>query len=205
MSDGAIVLPAHPALLVIDMQNGFIEPEGFFARTGLDPSAGVAAIAPIQRLLAAARAAGLPVVFTRYTLNADYSDAGQLVELVPAIRGSGGMVRDTWDAALISALEVAPGELVLDKTRYSAFFGTDLKDWLDERGVDGVILCGVTTNVCVEGTGRDAFAHDYAVSLVSDATGAATTELHEAALLSARYGMGQVVTTDQVVTALEAR
>ena len=79
----------RPALIVIDMQNGFCSPNGFMAQIGLayEPSAEV--IGPISRLLAAARQAEIPVYFTRYSLNEDYSDGGLLMEVFPAINGTG--------------------------------------------------------------------------------------------------------------------
>jgi ureidoacrylate peracid hydrolase len=195
-------LASHPALVVVDMQNGFVSEGGFMQKIGLDTSSAVAAVPQIKRLLDAARAAGIPVVFSRYSLNADYSDAGLMLELYPSIEGTGGMVRDTWDAAIVDELTPAEGEIVVDKTRYSAFFGTNLKEQLDELGVDQLIITGVTTNVCVEGTGRDAFAHDFKVIMVSDATGAATVELHEGTLASVAYGMGTVATVAEVEQAL---
>jgi ureidoacrylate peracid hydrolase len=197
-------LAANPALIVVDMQNGCIDDRGFYAKVGLDRSAGIAAIEPIRRLLEAARGAPIPVIFTRYCLAADHSDAGLLVELFPAIRGSGGMVRGTWDAEIVDALRPREGELVIDKTRYSAFFGTDLEERLRALGVDQLIVCGVTTNVCVEATGRDAFARDIRVIVVSDATGATSAEMHEAALVSVAYGMGDVATVAEVEAALAA-
>ena len=198
-------LTASPALIVIDMQNGFVDENGFIARIGLDRSAGVAAIEPAKRLLEAARAASIPVVFTRYSLNPDYSDAGLLLELYPGIREAGGMVRGTRGADVIDDLAPREGELTIDKTRYSAFFRTDLEAHLRDLGVDQLIICGVTTNVCVEATGRDAFARDIRVIVVSDATGAHSPELHEAALASIAYGMGEVATVAEVRAALERR
>jgi ureidoacrylate peracid hydrolase len=197
-------LGKSPALIVIDMQNGFCVAEGFMNQIGLGYEASASVIEPIGRLLEAARAATIPIVFTRYCLNADYSDAGLLLEVFPQIEGTGGMVRATWDADVVAALAPRPGEIVLDKTRYSAFCETDLEEQLRALGVDTVIVCGVTTNICVESTVRDAFMRDIRCVVPSDATAAVTPALHEGALEDFRYGFGQVVTVDEIAGALAA-
>ena len=196
-------LGARPALIVIDMQNGFCNAKGFMAQIGLayEPSAEV--IGPISRLLASARNAEIPIYFTRYSLNEDYSDGGLLLEVFPAIDGTGGLVRGSWDADVVEELEPAEGEVVLDKTRYSAFYGTDLEEQLRAQGADSLIVCGVTTNICVESTVRDAFFRDIRPIVPEDGTAAVTPELHEGALDDFRYGFGQVVSIAEIETALE--
>ena len=198
-------LGERPALIVIDMQNGFCSPKGFMAQIGLayEPSAEV--IGPISRLLASARKAELPIYFTRYSLNEDYSDGGLLMEVFPQIDGTGGLVRETWDADVVEELEPAEGEVVLDKTRYSAFYGTDLEERLRAQGVDSLIVCGVTTNICVESTVRDAFFRDIRPIVPEDGTAAVTPELHEGALEDFRYGFGQVVSIAEIEAALDER
>lgn len=197
-------LGKSPALIVIDMQNGFCVANGFMDQIGLGYEASASVIEPIGRLLEASRAAGIPIVFTRYSLNADYSDGGLLMEVFPQIKGTGGMVRSTWDADVVDALEPQPGEIVLDKTRYSAFYDTDLEERLRALGVDTVIVCGVTTNICVESTVRDAFFRDIRTVVPSDGTAAVTPALHEGALEDFRYGFGQVGTVDEIIAALAA-
>ena len=197
-------LGKHPALIVIDMQNGFCMAEGFMNQIGLDYTASARVVEPIGRLLEASRAAGIPVFFTRYSLKSDYSDAGLLLDLFPAIIGTGGLVLDSWDAAVIEALAPLPGETVIDKTRYSAFYDTDLEARLRALGTDMVIVCGVTTNICVESTVRDAFFRDIRTVVPSDGTAAVTDSMHEGALDSFRYGFGQVVTVDEIAAALAA-
>jgi ureidoacrylate peracid hydrolase len=198
-------LKGKTALIVVDMQNGFCSPEGFMAKIGLDYETSAEAIGPIRRLLDASRDAGLPIFFTRYSLSADYSDAGLLLELFPGIRDAGGMIRDTWDAAIVDELTPREDEVALDKIRYSAFYKTDLEDRLRELGVETLIVCGVTTNICVESTVRDAFFRDIRVVVPSDATAAVTPELHEGALNDFRYGFGDVVTVAEIEEALRAR
>jgi ureidoacrylate peracid hydrolase len=197
-----IDLGQKPALIVIDMQNGFCHPDGFMNKIGLDYTTSEAAIEPIGRLLAAARTAETPIFFTRYSLNRDYSDAGLLLELFPAVKDAGGMIRETWDADIVDELKPQPGESVIDKTRYSAFYDTDLERQLRDLGVDTVIVCGVTTNICVESTVRDAFFRDIRVIVPSDGTAAVTPELHEGALRDFEYGFGRVATVAEIADSL---
>lgn len=195
----------HPALVVVDMQNGFCRSEGFMAKLGLDHTPSAAVIEPVTRLVALARDAGLPVVFTRYWLKPDYSDAGLLLEQLPAVRDHGGMVRETWDGDLIDELHPQPGDELLDKTRHSAFYDTDFDDRLRRLGVDTLIICGVTTNVCVEATARDGFHRDYRIVLVSDACAAVTPEMHQGTLTTIEYCIGEVTTVDALAATLAGR
>jgi ureidoacrylate peracid hydrolase len=159
-------------------------------------------VAPVARLVGAARAARVPIFFTRYSLNADYSDAGLLTEIYPGFETTGGMVRETWDNALVDGLQPAEGEIVIDKTRYSTFVGTDFGERLADLVVDTLIVCGVTTEICVESTVRDAFARDIRIFVPSDATAAADLQRHEDALRVIAYGFGTVTTVAELEEAL---
>lgn len=190
------------ALLVIDMQNGFCHPEGSFAGLGLDVSMCTAAIAPCARLVAAAHAAGVPVIYTRYVYRADYKDGGILVqEVLPALAEVKSLAAGTWDADLVDELVPTDDDFVLDKNRYSAFYGTGLEPILTSLGVRNLVMTGVTTNMCVETTARDASQRDYRVFVVSDATGELDAARHDMALATLGFGFGAVVTTDDVVDA----
>ena len=151
------------------MQNSCLADEGSMAKVGLDISDLKTTVAPVQRLIAASRAAGIPIVFSQYEFRPDYSDGGLLVELYPALREVGGMAAGTWDAAFDSRLTVEPSDIVISKNRYSAFYGTELEQVLRERGVRTLIICGVTTEMCVESTLRDGFFHDFRIVLAADA------------------------------------
>jgi ureidoacrylate peracid hydrolase len=199
-----IELSPTTALLVVDMQNGYCHADGFMAKIGLDFRPSRDAVAPVTRLVAAVRAAGLPVFLIAYELSADYSDAGLLAKRRPQIKEAGGMIRGSWDAAIVDALAPAPGDRVLTKTRHSAFYGTDLEDQLAALSVDTVIVCGVTTNVCVESTVRDAYFRDIEVLVPSDATAAVTPEMHTSALRNFQYSYARVTTVAELEQALAA-
>jgi ureidoacrylate peracid hydrolase len=195
-------LGQRPALVVVDMQNGFCAPEGFMAKVGLGHEHAAAVVRPVVRLVEAARRAGIPIFYTRYSLAPDYSDAGLITEMYPGLEETGAMVRDTWDNALVDELRPADGEVVIDKTRYSTFVGTDFGERLADLGVDTLIVCGVTTEICVESTVRDAFARDIRIFVPSDATAAADAQRHEDALRVIAYGFGTVTSVAELEDAL---
>jgi ureidoacrylate peracid hydrolase len=185
--------PSRSALLVIDLQNGFCHPDGSFAKLGLDVSMTGAAVAGCRRLVDAARAAAVPVIYTRYVYRADYRDGGVLTaEVMPALADSGALVEDTWDAELVDELDVRDDEFVIDKNRYSAFYGTRIEPILTSLRVRDLVLCGVTTNMCVETTARDASQRDYRTFMVSDACGELDRSRHDAALFTIGFGFGWV-------------
>jgi ureidoacrylate peracid hydrolase len=191
------------ALIVVDMQNGFCHAEGSFGKLGLDVSALAGAIPGCRRLVDAAHEAGVPVVFTRYVYRSDYRDGGVLIqELMPALRDVRSLEDGTWDGELVDELkEPGPGDFIVDKNRYSAFYGTRLEPILTSLRIDTLVICGVTTNMCVETTARDAMQRDYRTFIVRDAAGELDPQRHEGALATLGFGFGRVVEAADVVGA----
>lgn len=202
----AQVLKSHPALLIIDMQNGFCHPDGCFGKLGMPVSNHLAIVQTINKVRAASHAAKIPVIFTRLCYNEDYSDAGVQMEEQPQIKELRGFVRGTWDADVLDELapDTTRGEVVIDKTRNSAFFKTELEDLLRSRGVNQLLCTGVASNVCVESTVRDGVAMDYYCKTLSDATATLTMEDHNACMRNLIW-FGGVVSADEVLRALEQR
>lgn len=200
------LLKSHPALLVIDMQNGFCHPEGCFGKLGMPVSNHLAIVATINKIRAASHAAKIPVIFTRLCYNEDYSDAGVQMEELPQIKELRGFVRGTWDADILDELApiTAQGEVVVDKTRNSAFFKTDLEDILRSRGVNQLLCTGVGSNVCVESTVRDGVTRDYYCKTLSDATATLTMEDQNACMRNLAW-FGGVASADDVLLALKQR
>lgn len=200
------VLKSHPALLIIDMQNGFCHPEGCFGKLGMPVSNHLAIVETINKLRAASHAAKVPVIFTRLCYNQDYSDAGVQMEEQPQIKELRGLVRGTWDADVLDELapDTARGEIVIDKTRNSAFFKTGLEDLLRSRGVNQLLCTGVGSNVCVESTVRDGAARDYYCKTISDATATLTMEDHNACMKNLVW-FGGVASSDDILRALKQR
>ena len=181
----------NTALLVIDMQRDFCAPGGYADQAGLDISLLRAPIPAIQQLLTAARARGQLVLHSREGHRADLADLSETKRLraeqagAPiAHTGPLGklLVRGEYGHDLIDELQALPGEPVIDKPGYCAFAHTDLDLLLRNRGIQALIICGVTTEVCVSSTLRSAVDLGYACTLVSDACGSAYPALHEAAL-----------------------
>lgn len=199
-------LTTDTALMVIDMQNGFCHPEGSFASMGIDVTLPNQAIAGCADLVHAARAAGVPVIWTRYVYRPDYSDGGLLVtDLLPAIRDVRSLEDGTWDAEIVAELRPAPDEPIIDKNRYSAFYGTRLEPVLTSRGIRNLVLCGVTTNMCVETTARDASQRDYRTVVVADAAAEFDPARHEHALFTIGFGFGWVAERADVLKAWSAQ
>jgi ureidoacrylate peracid hydrolase len=199
--------PNRTALLVVDMQNDFCAPGGFFEQVGLDISPGERIVEPIARLLETARSLGVHVVFTR-SMRPD----PQPQRLRPSrpfyklpVEGARPFAPGTWGSEIVDALPPAPGELVLDKPRYSAFYETALTDDLRARGVDTVALAGTTTNCCIDSTMRDAYYRDFNVVVLSDCVAGFGGEerLHESALENCRLLFGVVATSGELVDSLQ--
>jgi len=190
------------ALVIVDMQNGFLRPDGFLAKGGQDWRRCASTIEPNRHVLAAARAAGIPIFFTRYTLRPDYSDAGLLALWRPRLKDVGAMVRGTRDWELCEELAPNPGETIIDKTRYSGFYRTDLENELRSRGVSLIVVTGVTTNMCVESTVRDAFTLDFKVVVLEGCVNAPDDLMQQGALQSFRYGFGDVIASEAWIEAV---
>ena len=203
------------ALVLIDMQRDFLDPQGYLAGMGYDLRGVRAAIQPARRLLAAARGAGLCIIHTRQGYRADLAEvpahklarieAGQSAIGTPGPLGR-FLIRGEPGFQIIPELTPAPGEFVIDKTANSAFWGTDLAAILAARGIRALILAGVTTDVCVHCTLREANDRGFECLLARDACGSGDAEAHRAALhmVTVEDGVfGALADVDAIVTALD--
>jgi len=203
----------HCALLIIDMQRDFLEPGGFGEALGNDVSRLRRAIAPNQALLAAWRAAGLAVLHTREGHRPDLAD------LPPAklVRGGGSLrigdegpmgrilVRGAYGHDIIDELTPLPGEPVIDKPGKGAFFATDLHAILQNRGITQLLVTGVTTEVCVNTTIREANDRGYDCLAVEDCCASYFPEFHDMGLrmIAAQGGIfGWVGSSASVISTL---
>ncbi len=201
MSDALIEVAATPfpypfatggktALVVIDMQRDFVEPGGFGASLGNDVTLLHTTIAPISNLLAAWRARGWPIVHTRESHKADLSDCPPAKRLrgAPKLRigdeGAMGrlLIRGEPGTSIIPALAPQRGELVIDKPGKGMFWATGLHEMLQALDVTHLVFTGVTTEVCVQTSMREANDRGYDCLLVSDATESYFPEFKAAAL-----------------------
>lgn len=190
------------ALLVIDMQNGFCHERGSINGIGLPAARLAPAIEPCARLVAAARKARVPVVYTRYLYRPDYADAGIMAsELIPDLKQARALMAGTWDVDVVDELRPAEDDIVIDKNRPSAFYGTILESVLHGLDASNLVVCGVTTNCCVETTVRDAGQRDYRAFVVEDAVAEYEDDRHEVALKSMGMLFAHLVTVQVVLDA----
>lgn len=189
---GAVTIPARPenlpinphetALLVVDMQNAYATAGGYLDLAGFDIAGAAAVIERIALAVEAARAAGVTVVFFQNGWDPDYVEAGgpgspnwwksnalKTMREQPELQGT-LLAKGTWDHALVDRLQPRPGDIVIEKPRYSAFYNTNLDSTLRARGIRNLAFCGIATNVCVESTLRDGFFLEYFGVLLEDAT-----------------------------------
>ena len=207
--------PTACALLIIDMQRDFLEPGGFGAALGNDVTQLRRAIAPNQRLLAAWRQQRWPVFHTREGHTADLSDLPTNKHSrgapAPGIGDVGPMgrilIRGEAGHALIPELAPIAGEVVIDKPGKGAFYATDLHAQLTTRGITQLIVTGVTTEVCVHTTVREANDRGFDCLVLSDATASYFPEFHRTglAMIKTQGGIfGWVSDTAKVLSAISS-
>jgi nicotinamidase-related amidase len=210
-----LIDPAKTAVVMIDMQRDFLEPGGFGETLGNDVSLLGKAIAPAKKLLAAARRLGMLVIHTREGHRPDMADAppAKVERGAPSLRiGAPGpmgriLIRGEKGHDIIPELAPADGEPVVDKPGKGAFYATDLGSILQHRGIENLLVGGVTTEVCVHTTVREANDRGYRCIVVSDACGSYFPEFHEMGLkmIKAQGGIfGWVSDSTRIVSGLES-
>jgi nicotinamidase-related amidase len=192
------------ALLVIDVQNDFCHQDGVCATAGGYPVDTVLpAVERVTELLATARDAGLKILHARLRVDWDGEDQQWLDRLL-RLRQPGLCSPGSFGEKPYRGAEERPGEPVIFKRRFSAFWDTDLTEQLRELGVTQLVVCGVATNICVQATACDAFMEGFGVLYVADASGAYSADGHNASLELIDLAYGDVVDTPSIVQALSA-
>ena len=181
--------PATTAVLVVDMLKDFFKEGGAMVLEG-----GEALYAPHRKLLAAARAAGMPVLWLNQCLPPD--DSLFEMRTVHCLAGS-------WGAEVVDELPIEDSDIVIPKRRYSGFFQTTLDLSLRERGIDTVIVTGVVTNICVRSTVHDAFFLRYKVLVPEDLVMATSPQAQEVTLYDIDTHYGDVTNLEKVLGALQ--
>ncbi|HEX7125621.1 MAG TPA: isochorismatase family cysteine hydrolase, partial [Thermodesulfobacteriota bacterium] len=198
---GSIRMPGHDtstALLLLDLQNEMVDPNGKIGAGGL------ARVVQERRLLdrvaavlGAVRRRGLPVVHVRLGFRPDYLDALSVAPRVVRLREAGAAIVGTWGTEFPPAVAPADGELVVTKACVNPFFNTGLLTWLLRRGVCRVVLCGVATNLVVESTARFADDAGFEVVVLEDCCASPNPEWH-------RFSVEQMLPLFGTVTSSEA-
>jgi ureidoacrylate peracid hydrolase len=221
----AVELPAEPeavsldldrtAVIVVDMQNAFASPGGMLDLAGIDVRPARDAVANARMVCEAARAAGVPVIYLTIGYPPDRSTAGgpdspnphkelalRLMRERPELRGT-LLTFGTWDFQIVDELAPEAGDMVIVKSRYSGFHGTDLDSVLRSRGIRYLLVAGIASNVCVESTIRDAYFNEYWPVLIADATmPAGSAEIQQATLYNVSTFFGWVTSSEDVATVL---
>ena len=189
--DGSLHWGRRPAVLVVDFLNAYTTPGSpLYA-----PDVAVAVQATVP-LLQAARAAAVPVIYTRVLYHPNGLDGGLFVQKVPVLRA---MVEGNPMAELVPELPPAPGDLILVKQYASAFFGTHLAATLTAAGVDTLVIAGCSTSGCIRATAVDAMQHGFRPVVVRDCVGDRAREPHEANLFDIQAKYGEVVPSSAVL------
>ncbi len=198
------------AVLVIDMQNAFVNKGGMFELGGRDISQIQKVIVPNQKIIEAARAKNVKVVYVVHRLTHDVREVGPLSRYRynpgwknPEIR-RGSILEGTWGTEIIDELKPREGEMVIIKRRFSAFSGTELDMMLKTYDIRFLIFTGVATNICVESSLRDASHLQYLPVLVSDAVAASPPSRQQSSIDNIREIFGWVTTSECILDILKA-
>jgi ureidoacrylate peracid hydrolase len=203
------------AVIVVDMQNAFASPGGLLELAGVDISGADQVVRRIGELLEAARSAGVQVVYLQTGYKPDLSNGGGaaspnprketalcLMRARPELKGK-LLVEGTWDFQIVAALTPLNSDIVVLKTRYSGFAGTQLDSVLRAREIRYLVFVGIATNVCVESTLRDAYFHEYWPVLVTDgALQAGPPEAHTATVFNVESFFGWTIGIYPLIEAL---
>lgn len=182
---------AKTALVVIDLQEGILPFAG-------GPHTAADVVARAARLAEKFRTSNAPVVMVRVGWSADFAEA--LKQPVDAAAPAQALPQDWWHYPL--ALGKRDGDLEVTKRQWGAFYGTDLELQLRRRGIDTIVLCGISTNIGVESTARNAWELGFNLVVVEDACSAASTEQHQGSMTHIFPRIGRVRTTEEVLAAL---
>jgi nicotinamidase-related amidase len=180
------------ALLVIDMQNFFLDPDSPSFTIG-----GLAILPNLKKIIHSFRQVNSPVIFTRHVHHPDLLDAG-----IMGWWWKGMCLEGSPESEVHPEIYPKGNEKVIFKHRYSAFYNTDLETVLRCLHVEDLVIAGIMTNMCCESTARDAYFRDYRVFFLADGTGSITEEMHLASLLNLSFGFSWVTDVDSIMSQL---
>ena len=183
----------RPALLIVDFVNGFADPDQFGGGNIGE------AIENTRELLAAARALGLPVAFTRVVYAEDGSDAGVFTLKDPTLKI---LNEESFSSQIVDQLKPWDGEYIVRKTQPSAFFGTNLTAWFVSKGVDMVIVTGCPTSGCVRASVIDSMSYNFKTVVATDCVGDRALGPHEANLFDMEQKYADLMTSSEIIAVL---
>ena len=186
------------ALAIIDMQNCYCDPKGYFSSRASDKECCARVVPACAEVLAAARAASVPVI---HVVKVSFSERIPTVGFHNGRRTEATMLPGAWDAAITDGLRPAPGEPVVEKLAFSAFQGTAFETMLRRMNIRQLAVVGVTTSICVESTVRDAAQRGFDVYVARDASAEWEVSRHERSIEQMGYAFARIVTARQLVDA----
>ncbi|MCS7142253.1 MAG: cysteine hydrolase [Aigarchaeota archaeon] len=189
------------ALLVIDMQNDFVKPDGYVGRSGKDVRPVLEIIPKISRALDFSRKIGMPRIFVK-TIHADYTNSDVWGSRYGGREAPPLCVPGTWGSEIIDELRPLEGEPIVIKHRYSAMLDTDLPLILRSKKIRNLAVTGNMTNACIDSTVRHAFMMDYLTITLSDCVATPDTDLHEPTLKNLARYFGYVCTLDEFINSV---
>jgi ureidoacrylate peracid hydrolase len=181
------------ALLVIDMQNFFLEPSSPTFTCG-----GLAILPTLKQLIDAFRTSGRPVIYTKHVHHPSRNDAG-----IMEWWWNGMCLEGSPESEIHNDITPLPEEKIILKHRYSAFYNTDLETVLRCLKIEDIVITGIMTNMCCESTARDAYYRDYRVFFLADATGSINEEMHLASLLNLAFGFAFITIAKDMIKQLQ--
>ncbi len=186
----------NSALIVIDMQNDFVHPDGAFPVKGIN-----SALDKMKSLIGLFRKRELPIVFTRHVSDPVKNPVELLMYPEMAKRG---LKKGTWGFEIFAEIQPSREERVMDKYRYDAFLGTDLEGYLRQKGARDLVITGCQTHICVDTTARSASCRDFRVTIVEDLCFSRNPRFHECVLAIFRRSFGQVTDHDSLMEIMRA-
>ena len=196
----------HPALLIIDMQNGFVSKGGSYDLMGLNVSKYSEVVPTLKRLLEFCRKIKLPIFYSQAVREESGIDLlTRSHRILPKareerIKRRPICIRGSWDAEIVDELKPSLDDHVVIKRRDSVFQDTEVEVWLRSLGIDSIIFSGIDTSICVESSLRDAFNHGYDIVLISDATASNNLEHYNSTLDNIRNYYGLVMNIDELIS-----
>ncbi len=196
------LVPGHTVHVIIDDQNDFLHPRGWYGANGIDISHMQRVIEPTKLLIEECRRRGVPIVWTRHGTKG-LEDGGPFMEIREILR-DGGLRQNTWGYEIVEELDPRPEDWYVEKTRLSAFFQTNLELVLRGLAAETVLITGVLTNQCVGATTKDALFRDFKPIVIEECTGTTLPHLHEPAIEMISVGWGQVNSLEETLAELRA-
>lgn len=206
--------PAETALVVIDMQNAYLSKGGYLDLVGFDVSEAPRVIQTVRQVVDSARAAGLTIIYMQNGFDPEQKEAGPAsapvyhksnpLKFMRANPGHKLITKGTWDYDFVEELTPQASDIVIHKSRYSAFAGTNLENVLRGRRISHLVVVGVNTNVCVESTIRDAYHKEFFPIMVADATlQAGDRSIFDATVFNVERFLGWVSSSADVCAAFD--